>query len=211
MADQSITNLKPSTPPWPSLYDPSIDLLRISGNEAIQPRGHYLNDANDIFRFTLYWTFVFYLPFFVLCGVLAFLNIAFAPTLHHSAYLRHEEQQQYESFPLVNTTPQTAASPTSATGFVPKPNASQVSASRRTPPKVNPHRTRATYAVLVLLMYLAAGLLGAVVGSAVIGYLLAALYKAGHFNMSTWIPPLFALVQTLVGILGVYPSLAEII
>lgn len=56
---------------------------------------------------------------------------------------------------------------------------------RRTPPKINPHRTRATYALLVLLSYLVAGLFCAVVGSAIIGYVLAALFKVGHFNMST--------------------------
>lgn len=94
--------------------------------------------------------------------------------------------------------------------------------ARRTPPKVNPHRTRAVFALIVLVVYLFSGLLGTVVGSAVLGYLLAALFKAGKFHMSTWvsvlsvkqfnslnaylrlswIPPIFALVQTLIGFLG---------
>lgn len=36
----------PETPPWPSLYDPSIDLLRIAHNDPLQPNGHYLTDAD---------------------------------------------------------------------------------------------------------------------------------------------------------------------
>ena len=59
------------------------------------------------------------------------------------------------------------------------------SRQRRTPPKINPHRTRATYALLVLLAYLVVGLFCAVVGSAVTGYILAGLFSAGNLNMST--------------------------
>lgn len=147
-----------------------------------------------MFRFTLYWSLVFYLPLFGLCGILAFLNIAFAPTPQHFSYHfrspqeQHQPQEQeHELHPLSLTTFSSAASPTSATPFAPlNPNPKDaISTHRRTPPKVNPHRTRAVYALLALLIYLIAGLLGAVVGSAVIGYVLAALYKAGRFNMST--------------------------
>lgn len=55
----------------------------------------------------------------------------------------------------------------------------------RTPRRVNPQRTRIVYALLVLLLYSAAGVLGALLGAAIIGYVLAGLYKAGNFNLST--------------------------
>ena len=34
------------TPNWPSLYDPSIDLLNIQHRQPVQPAGSYLTNAN---------------------------------------------------------------------------------------------------------------------------------------------------------------------
>ena len=195
----------------------------------------------DIFRFTFYWTLIFYIPVFVLCGIIAFINIAFAPNpyknrlypqtqffylfgsrfrlLRNNIRLRKASRatEETEEHPLALSTFSSAASPTSTTPFVPNvfpsadarnfnsqglssptsrsvlgtahPSASSLPSSRRLPPrpKTNVHRTRAVYALLVLLFFFASGLLGAVIGSAVVGYLLAALYKAGNFNMSTWV------------------------
>ncbi|KAH8116235.1 hypothetical protein DFH11DRAFT_1725039 [Phellopilus nigrolimitatus] len=228
-----MTPPRPPTPSWPSLYDPVVELHPIAHRAPVQPAGAYLYAPNDVFRFTFYWTLVFYVPLFALCGALAFLNIACAPTPRHAARalpFAHAGtgSPPPEAHPLALTTFSSAASPTSATPFAPalgpspyRTRASSAAAGpRRTPPKLNPHRTRAAYALLVLLAFLAAGLLGAALGSAVLGYVLAALYKAGRFHMSTcvrslprlplWMPPIFALVQTLVGILGVYPSIVEI-
>ncbi|KAL5531476.1 hypothetical protein ACEPAG_4353 [Sanghuangporus baumii] len=265
-----MSTTRPDTPAWPALYDPFIDLLRIPHRDPIQPGGHYLYDANDIFRFTLYWTLIFYLPIFVLSGLLASANIAFPPKLgRHSSsnrsyadegVLAHNRHEAYPLAPLNKTnstadpaSPTSPAFPTSSsppspsgtavaarTGVSsPDPDSSpgysggagppaRVSTSTSTTPgqpipdsaspeqKVqaqlnNPHRTRATYALLVLLTYLVVGFLNAVVGSIIVGYVLAGLYKSGGFFMSTWTPPLFALVQTLIGVLGIYPSVAEII
>ncbi|PAV19976.1 integral membrane [Pyrrhoderma noxium] len=253
------------SPSWPSLYNPAVDLIPVAHEAAVQPRGVYLYNVDDIFRFTFYWTLIFYIPVFVLCGIIAFINIAFAPNpyknrlypqtqffylfgsrfrlLRNNIRLRKASRatEETEEHPLALSTFSSAASPTSTTPFVPNvfpsadtrnfnsqglssptphsvlgtahPSASSLPSSRRLPPrpKTNVHRTRAVYALLVLLFFFASGLLGAVIGSAVVGYLLAALYKAGNFNMSTWIPVIFALVQTLVAFLGIYPSIAEII
>ena len=68
-----------STPPWPSLYDPGIDLINIPHNAPVQPGGAYLTHPVDIFRFTLYWTLIFYCPAFILCGTYAFWNLNFPP------------------------------------------------------------------------------------------------------------------------------------
>ena len=81
---------------------------------------------------------------------------------------------------LASTSPRTAQSRSQTQIFSNTPPL-----ERRTPPKINPHRTRATYALLVLLSYLVAGLLCVVVGSAVTGYVFAGLYNAGGLNMST--------------------------
>lgn len=232
----------------------------------------------DIFRFTFYWFLVFYLPLFVLCGFLAFLNIAFAPSTRaggktsRSSYfplrtLRSrsrsrsdadassgsgqrrtrtreglgkrnsrsrthsrrrsnltdeaslERRPEHEAYPLTLRTFNSGASPTSATPLHPRNSLSSSAAgiyppqnlsprfpaspgfdgdgqdadregvpssmTHRTPPRTNPHRTRATFATLILFTYLASGLLGAVLSAAVLGYVLAGLYSAGNFHMST--------------------------
>jgi len=201
-----------TVPSWPSLYDPAIELKAIANHSPTQPGGHYLHNPNDIFRFTFFWTLIVYFPCFALCGIYAFLNIAFAPKPEHFLYSPPHSDQLVETIPLTEVTSPTTAVHEPESGL----EAQQQSArprtpSRRTPPKVNPQRTRAVFALIVLFVYLVSGLLGSVVGSAVIGYLLAALYKAGKFNMSTWIPPIFAFIQALVCLLGVYPSVIEIL
>ncbi|KLO08045.1 hypothetical protein SCHPADRAFT_908917 [Schizopora paradoxa] len=200
-----------ATPSWPSLYNPIIELKNIANRPPTQPGGHYLHDPNDIFRFTFYWTLILYFPFFALCGAFAFLNIAFAPTPEHFLYSPPHSDELVEAVPLTEVvgSPFTATPREDDQEFQESTRAR--TPSRRTPPKVNPQRTRAVFALIVLVVYLVSGLLGSVVGSAVIGYLLAALFKAGKYDMTTWIPPIFALVQALVCLLGVYPSVIEIL
>ncbi len=141
----------------------------------------------DIFRFTFFWTLIVYFPCFALCGIYAFLNIAFAPKPEHFLYSPPHSDQLVETIPLTEVTSPTTAvhEPESGLEAQQQQSARSRTPSRRTPPKVNPQRTRAVFALIVLFVYLVSGLLGSVVGSAVIGYLLAALYKAGKFNMST--------------------------
>ncbi|KAL4252900.1 TMEM170 family protein [Abortiporus biennis] len=78
-------------------------------------------------------------------------------------------------------------------------------------PKQNEGRSRLTFALLVLTAFLFFGFAGAVVGSAVIGFTLAGLFKAGKFNMSTWIPFFGGLIQALVALLGLWPAVIDII
>jgi len=68
-----------------------------------------------------------------------------------------------------------------------------------------------TFALLVLLTFLSLSLVSAVVGAAVVGFVLAGVYKAGGFYMSTWIPFIWAVIQGLVGLLGIWPSIIDII
>jgi len=55
-----------SVPSFPSLYNPTIDLL-VPGPDI--PR---LTRAEDIERFTLYWTVILYAPFYIIPGLWAF-------------------------------------------------------------------------------------------------------------------------------------------
>ena len=152
--------------------------VRLFQNSTIIFKSIYLgnNIQKDIFRFTFYWSLILYFPLYALSGSYAVLTIVAAPA------------------PTV-----VAKSSVPAETSVPELGEQQVHAHRsrswpwtrfsirrsrvHLPPHM--HRTRALYALIVLLTYLSAGLLGAVLGSAVLGYVAAALFKAGRFDMST--------------------------
>ncbi|KAF9508130.1 hypothetical protein BS47DRAFT_1488499 [Hydnum rufescens UP504] len=68
-----------------------------------------------------------------------------------------------------------------------------------------------TSSMLVVLVFLTVGSFSAVIGSAVIGYVLAAVYSVGSFAMSTWVPFLWALVQTLAAIMGSYSTIITLL
>jgi hypothetical protein len=52
-------------------------------------------------------------------------------------------------------------------------------------PRKNVHRSRIIYALLTLLTFLVTALAASFIWSAVVGYVLWAVFKAGHFNVST--------------------------
>jgi hypothetical protein len=205
---------------WPSLYNPVIEVDRDGFGLATQPGGSYLQQPDgiiiplilgiktnspsttDIFRFTLYWSLIFHIPFNFIAGTYAFFNFLFPPA------------RPTNDFPLLSpslTRVETSASPQEW----PKP------------PRVNARRSRLTFALLVLLTFLSLSLVSAVVGAAVVGFVLAGVYKAGGFYMSTcvflsflpvlafvcellgtyscccrWIPFIWAVIQGLVALLG---------
>ncbi|KJA25694.1 hypothetical protein HYPSUDRAFT_134345 [Hypholoma sublateritium FD-334 SS-4] len=168
------------TPPWPSLYDPGLEILHIEHHKPIQEFAAYLYRVKDIFRFTLYWTLIFYTPLFLVCGTYAFWNYAFPPSprsRHHD--VRHPHETYYLS-PL---------------------NADTPSANHSKQLKANEQRSRVAFAIIVLLTFLTLSVAGAVIGSAIMGSIVAGLYQAGNFNMSTWIPFLLAVMQVVVGLL----------
>ncbi|KIJ12066.1 hypothetical protein PAXINDRAFT_83464 [Paxillus involutus ATCC 200175] len=171
---------------WPSLYNPVIEVDRDGFGLATQPGGSYLQQPDDIFRFTLYWSLIFHIPFNFIAGTYAFFNFLFPPA------------RPTNDFPLLSpplTRVETSASPQEW----PKP------------PRVNARRSRLTFALLVLLTFLSLSLVSAVVGAAVVGFVLAGVYKAGGFYMSTWIPFIWAVIQGLVALLGIWPSIIDII
>lgn len=158
-----------------------------------------------MYRFTLYWTLVFYVPAFAICGGYAFLNLTFPPS-------RGRRQRSHRNRPsfLFLESPSYSAIPTAA-GDIPLQHQqtflSERSARRGQPiptkarPKVNERRSRLTFALLVLLTFFLAGFAGAVLGSAIVGYVLAGLYKSAKFNMSTWVSRFISSLCVLIGVL----------
>ncbi|KAJ8487455.1 hypothetical protein ONZ45_g1602 [Pleurotus djamor] len=56
------------------------------------------------------------------------------------------------------------------------------------PPKLNERRSRLTFAILVWFAFIVLSVTAAVIGSAVLGYVLAGLYTAARYNVSTFVP-----------------------
>lgn len=181
--------LNVTTVSWPSLYNPAIELsVRRGLLQPVQPGGSYLINPDDIFRFTLYWTLIFHIPFYAICGIYAFLNFAFPPS-----------RRSIATFPLETS---------SRIPFSPNSNQTEQWIKR---PRPNVRRSRLTFALLVILAFLFISLTGAVMGAAVVGFVLAGVYKAGGFYMSTWVPFVWAVIQSLVGLLAIWPSIINII
>ncbi|KAJ4473092.1 hypothetical protein J3R30DRAFT_3659411 [Lentinula aciculospora] len=213
-----------TNPSWPSLYNPRSELFDIQHHDPIQPGGFYLLQVTfifntntfaspDVFRFTLYWTLTFYIPVFFVFGSYAFLNLTFPP-----------KKDQKRAFNPTSATATHPFLPVSSAHVYPPPAASlaigntskkinkpfQGKPEKPTKPK-NAARSRITFALLVFFGFLLLSLIGAVVSSAIVGYILTGLYKAGKFYMSTWVPFLWAAISVMVGMLNVWPSVINLI
>lgn len=58
-----------TVPPWPSLYNPGVEVLHIQHQPAVQPRGKYLYQADGMYilrTFLQVFTFYRYLSFHVI-------------------------------------------------------------------------------------------------------------------------------------------------
>lgn len=158
--------------------------------------------ASDVFRFTLYWTLIFYTPIFLVCGLYAFFNLTFPPTRRPNASRREVSNEGAYPLTLLPYSPRDTAAPL----------------LRPPKPKPNEGRSRTTFAVLVFLTFITLSIAGAALGSAIVGFVLAGIYKLAQFNMSTyvcsqwlpllssthrprWIPFLWSVISVLVGLL----------
>ncbi|KAF7309394.1 hypothetical protein MIND_00310200 [Mycena indigotica] len=223
-------------PQWPSLYNPGIELLNIPHHDPVQPLGKYLTRPGDIFRFTLYWTLIFYIPTFLLCALYAFVNLTFPPT--HRKHGRKEAldgthlgpttyplspispRPPYFSSPRASAMPNAHILPATPTSPMTNRKHPSNSSSVHTPllrpnptlpARPNRVRSRTTFALLVLLAFLTLSLTGAVLSSAIVGFGVAGVYRASGFVVSTWVPFVWALISALVGFLSIWPSVIDII
>ncbi|TCD65040.1 hypothetical protein EIP91_003319 [Steccherinum ochraceum] len=203
----------PDSPEWPSLYNFfKVDVVPISSRDPIQPNGFYLHHVRDMYRFTLYWTLIFYVPAFAVCGAYTFFNLAFPPSRRRPRAHRNRPSFPFLEAATYSPIPATASDiPLQRQQTFRSGRSSRRALATKPRPKLNERRSRLTFALLVLLVFFLAGFAGAVVGSAIVGYVMAGLYKAAKFNMSTWFPFFSGLILTSVGFLGLWPSLIDII
>ena len=142
----------------------------------------------DVFRFTLYWMLIFLSPFFLITGGIASFNIIYPPRHDYKNGISSTRSRTLQPVPdshsAIPLTPLTSArSPDLLLPEVPEVVDTE---ERRAPqPRKNVRRSRITYALFTLLSFLVTVLAASFFWSAVIGYVLWALFRTGDFNIST--------------------------
>lgn len=181
-----------TTPPWPSLYLPTLD-------STVEQRGIFLYEAEGslsrslvdlsgltfvaaIWRFTLYWTILLVCSLFLICALMASFTLLLSLTVFRSPdplplVPKSDDSKSNETPPYRTTSPNTGAS---ATSF-------STPLFKRHRPFERPKRKKPPFWPVILLpivMTVAAGIIS-IISSTIVGFALAAIYSAGGFSMST--------------------------
>ncbi|WVQ84448.1 hypothetical protein IAT38_006600 [Cryptococcus sp. DSM 104549] len=206
-----------TTPRWPSLYIPTIDSTE-------DQRGIFLYEAEAIWHYTLYWTLLFDCSLFLICSVLASFTLALSvyvfrpappppipppvPPSNMTAPKPAPSSASSDTPPYPPCSPRTAT--TANTPITPM-NSAEAPLLRKIVER--PKRKRPPLWPILILPLVAISVAGviAVITGTVMGFALAAVYSAGGFSMSTWVPFLWALIQVLVLIISSYSTLTSIL
>ncbi|KAI0034369.1 hypothetical protein K488DRAFT_13811, partial [Vararia minispora EC-137] len=166
----------------------------------------------DVFKFMFYWMLVFYAPLFIFSGALAVFNIISPPKRYPFVDIEPDVTHLRTPTGQINTT----SSPIPMTPITSyrSPDPLLLSSSLNLPlvppsrpdgllfPLRNVRRTRATYALIVLLLFLLGIVVSALLESLIVGYIVVGVYEAGGFFISTWVPFVWALMLTASSALG---------
>jgi hypothetical protein len=133
---------------------------------------------------------IFHSLFFLITGAIARFNILYPSRRDkHGVTSRsstRKNRPKLVAHSMIPLTPVTSArSPDPLLSGIPDVVKSEM--PRTTQPRKNVHRSRLTYALFTLLTFLVLALAASFVESAVIGYVLWAVFHAGNFNISTWV------------------------
>ncbi|WVR07949.1 hypothetical protein IAU60_004992 [Kwoniella sp. DSM 27419] len=175
------------TPSFPSLYIPTLDT-------TIEQRGIFLYEAEAIWHFTLYWTLLLLGSLFLLCSTFASFTMLLNVTIYRP-YSAASTRRQNLDIPQDKGKLSFAALANSD---------SSIRRRKRKRPPLWP----------ILILPAAATAVSAaiaLISGTVVGFALAAVYSAGGFSMSTWVPFLWALIQVLVLIISSYSTLTSIL
>ncbi|OAQ26072.1 hypothetical protein K457DRAFT_1778583 [Linnemannia elongata AG-77] len=72
-------------------------------------------------------------------------------------------------------------------------------------------RRRYKWAILLPVFFFVTGAFIAFLSGSLVGLAIAAIYNAGAYRMSTWVPMLWGLIQALVVIMGSYSTVTTIL
>ncbi|KAK8849784.1 hypothetical protein IAR55_005120 [Kwoniella newhampshirensis] len=191
------------TPSFPSLYIPTI-------HSTIEQRGVFLYEAEAIWHFTLYWTILLLGSLFLICSLLA----SFTLLLSITVFRPHPRSHSTDRKTSLNFLPLGADAVSS--GGIPPSISAPTSSKTQSPLAKNSERRKRKrpplwpiFLLPVVSVSVAAVI--AVITGTVVGFALAAIYSAGGFSMSTWVPFLWALIQVLVLIISSYSTLTSIL
>ncbi|KAK4687384.1 hypothetical protein P7C73_g2742, partial [Tremellales sp. Uapishka_1] len=148
-----------------------------------------------IWKFTFYWTLILLGSLFLLCSLLASLSLLLSLTIYNPKPSSGAPAPPDEPIFAEPQTPQTH------------------STSPLIPPRKRPKRKRPPLWPVFLLPVVMTSIacFVALITGTVVGFTLAAVYSAGGFSMSTWVPLLWALVLCLILITSSYSTLTAIL
>jgi hypothetical protein len=160
---------------------------------------------SDIFRFTLYWTLLFVVPPFLVCGLWSFTSFTLRsspinPSIPNPKFnQRPSASTSMSTYPPQSTAHQSAYPSTESTG--PNSDSSPLAYTQSPSQLLRKRRGRRLIGICSLLLFPLYGVGFSVLSSLAIGYGLALVYHLAGIEMSTWVPFLWGLIQGVVNIL----------